>query len=46
MDSDEDYKLQANLLKDKGNDSFQSGKIDEAIMYYTQVISLKESYFI
>ena len=37
---DEEYKLQANLLKDLGNELLQGGKIQEAITVYTQAIDL------
>lgn len=37
---DEEYKVQANLLKDQGNELFQAGKTQEAIVLYTQAISL------
>ena len=39
-DGDEEYKLQANLLKDQGNELLQAGKIQEAITVYTQAIDL------
>ena len=37
---DEEYKIQANLLKDQGNDLFQAGRTQEAIVVYSQAISL------
>jgi tetratricopeptide (TPR) repeat protein len=37
---DEEYKVQANLLKDQGNELFQAGKTQEAILLYTQAINL------
>ena len=37
---DEEYKLQANLLKDQGNELLQAGKIQEAITVYSQAIDL------
>lgn len=37
---DEEYKVQANLLKDQGNELFQAGKTQEAIVLYTQAINL------
>ena len=37
---DEEYKIQANLLKDQGNDLFQAGKTQEAIVVYSQAIDL------
>lgn len=37
---DEVYKVQANLLKDQGNELLQAGKIQEAITIYTQAIDL------
>lgn len=39
-DGDEEYKIQANLLKDQGNDLFQAGKTQEAIVVYSQAIDL------
>ena len=39
-DGDEEYKLQANLLKDQGNELLQAGKIQEAITVYSQAIDL------
>lgn len=37
---DEEYKIQANLLKDQGNELFQAGKTQEAIVAYSQAINL------
>jgi tetratricopeptide (TPR) repeat protein len=38
--SDEEYRIQANLLKDQGNELFQAGKTQEAIVIYSQAIDL------
>ena len=38
--NDEEYKVQASLLKDQGNELFQAGKTAEAIIVYTQAIDL------
>eukprot|EP00596_Hydrurales_sp_CCMP1899_P003737 CAMPEP_0119042338 /NCGR_PEP_ID=MMETSP1177-20130426/14612_1 /TAXON_ID=2985 /ORGANISM="Ochromonas sp, Strain CCMP1899" /LENGTH=467 /DNA_ID=CAMNT_0007009051 /DNA_START=257 /DNA_END=1657 /DNA_ORIENTATION=- len=40
VEAEEEYKTQANLLKDQGNELFQTGKIQEAILSYTQAIDL------
>ena len=37
---DEEYKVQANLLKDEGNELFQAGKIQAAIVAFTKAIDL------
>jgi tetratricopeptide (TPR) repeat protein len=37
---DEEYKIQANSLKDQGNELFQAGKTQEAIHIYSQAIGL------
>lgn len=37
---EEEYKIQANLLKDQGNELFQAGKTQEAILIYSQAINL------
>jgi Flp pilus assembly protein TadD len=40
VEAEEEYKTQANLLKDQGNELFQTGKIQEAILSYTQAIDM------
>lgn len=37
---DEEFKIQANLLKDQGNELFQAGKTQESIVIYSQAIVL------
>lgn len=36
----EEYKQQANALKDKGNEAFQAGDVELAIRYFTQAIDI------
>lgn len=36
----EEYKVQANLLKDEGNEAFQSGDVELAISKFTQAIDI------
>jgi hypothetical protein len=37
METDEDYKVQAMIFKDRGNEAFQANNIEEAIKLYSQV---------
>lgn len=37
---EEEYKQQALLFKDQGNEAFQAGNVDLAIQYFTQAISI------
>jgi Flp pilus assembly protein TadD len=37
---EEEYKAHANLLKDQGNEAFQAGDIQGAIILFTQAIDL------
>lgn len=39
-EEEEEYKVQANLLKDEGNAAFQAGEIDKAIKLFSDAIAI------